>query len=58
MRDFDFVRDSHGDGWISNHINGLMYPMFNHPEIDESSTEEEMKAVCDKMDEDLANGIW
>ena len=50
MSEYEFVRDENGNGWIANHTNGLMYPMFYHPEVNESTSEEELKKVCDEMD--------
>lgn len=53
MVEYEFVRDDNGNGWIVNHTNGLMYPMFYHPEVNESTSEEEMKKVCEEIDKEL-----
>lgn len=53
MADLNFVRDENGNCWIINYTNGFRYPLFNHPEINESSTQEEMEKVCKEIEKEV-----
>lgn len=51
---YKFVRDDNGNGWILNFNNDLKYPLFCHPEINENSTQDELKRVCEEIDKEVA----
>lgn len=51
---YKFVRDDNGNGWILNFNNDLKYPLFGHPEINENSTQDELKRVCEEIDKEVA----
>lgn len=53
MADLNFVRDEEGRCWIVDIERGMRYPLFNHPEINESSTQEEMKKVCEQIEKEV-----
>jgi hypothetical protein len=48
-----FNRDEEGRCWIVDMERGMRYPLFNHPEINESSTQEEMEKVCKEIDKEV-----
>lgn len=53
MADLNFIRDEEGRCWIVDMERGMRYPLFNHPEINESSTQEEMEKVCKEIEKEV-----
>lgn len=53
MANLIFNRDEEGRCWIVDIDKGIRYPLFNHPEINESSTQEEMKKVCKQIEKEV-----
>jgi hypothetical protein len=51
-RGYKYFEDEEGRRWIIDFINGFRYPLFNHPEINENSTQEELRIACEQIDKE------
>lgn len=56
-RGYTYFKDENGNAWIMDHVHGFRYPLFDHPEVDETYTEEQLKKVCEDIDNTIINGF-